>query len=187
MQSQCRALAGCYCYYADRTQLFNKVQNQYNTTEFSLLCVFTLKLGVLSIRRSTTGPLQKTPHSSIQQVPDEPYLSRHQTDDWKSWMQIIILIYHYTGASKVLCVYEIIRLLVASYIFLSSFGHTIFFYRKADYSLRRCAAVLIRLNLLSCVLPYVMKNELSLLLLCSTDQLLVYGDLLDHGYWTLEE
>lgn len=26
------ALAGCYCYYADRTQLFNKVQKQYNTT-----------------------------------------------------------------------------------------------------------------------------------------------------------
>lgn len=116
-------------------------------------------LGVLSIRRSTTGPSQKTPHSSLQQVPDEPYLSRHQTDEWKGWMQIIILIYHYTGASKAPWVHEIVRLLIASYIFLSGFGHTIFFDRKADYSVRRCAAVLIPLNLLSCVLPYVMKTD----------------------------
>ena len=46
---------------------------------------------------------------------------------------------------------------------------------------------LLLLSLLSRVLPYVMKNELSLLLLCSTDQLPVYGDLFEHGYWTLEE
>lgn len=153
------ALAACYCYYADRTQLFNKVQKNYNTTEFWILCAFTLALGVLSIGRSASGSSPKSPHPSIQLVPAPNYLSRHQTDEWKGWMQIVILIYHYTGASKVLWVYKIVRLLVASYIFLSGFGHTIYFQRKADYSLRRCAAVLIRLNLLSCILPYVMKTD----------------------------
>ena len=153
------ALALCYCYYADRTQLFEKVQKQFNATEFSSLCALAFVLGVVSLRRSATGASQKTPHSSQQQAPDETWLSRYQTDEWKGWMQVVVLIYHYTGASQILSVYEVIRLLVASYIFLSGFGHTIFFYRKADYSLRRSAAVLIRLNFLSCILPYLMKTE----------------------------
>ena len=153
------ALAISYCYYADRTPLFNKSQKQYMDKEFMSLCTVALILGVLSIRRSVIGPHN---NSSLQPAvgrTDEFALSRQQTDEWKGWMQFIILIYHYTGASKVLWIYEIIRLLVASYIFLSGFGHTVYFYRKADYSLRRCAAVLIRLNLLSCTLPYMMDTD----------------------------
>ena len=74
-------------------------------------------------------------------------------------MQFIILIYHYTGASRILWVYQVVRLLVASYIFMTGFGHTVFFYKRSDYSLRRSAAVLIRLNMLSCLLPYMMNTD----------------------------
>jgi len=151
-------MAICYCYYADRTQLFEKAQKQYETVNFVVLCSVCILLGLLSIRRSSTM-MRDTAESKTFRIIDEAFLSRHQTEEWKGWMQCAILIYHYTGASKILWIYEIIRLLVASYLFLSGFGHTIFFYKKADYSLRRCATVLIRLNMLSCILPYVMNTE----------------------------
>lgn len=143
------AMTICYCFFADRTQLWNKAQKQYTSTDFNTLCAVALLAGVLSIRRSTPPNVKA----------DQPFLSRDQTDEWKGWMQLVILIYHYTGASKVLWIYEIIRLLVASYLFMTGYGHTVFFYKKADYSLRRSASVLTRLNLLSCILSYVMKTD----------------------------
>ena len=113
-------------------------------------------VGVLSLRRSVASRSSKESHGEIV---DQPFLCRDQSDEWKGWMQFMILIYHYTGASKILWIYEIIRVLVASYLFMTGFGHTVFFYTKGDYSLRRFSAVLIRLNLLSCVLPYIMRTD----------------------------
>lgn len=144
------AFALGYCFFADRTHIFTKAQKEYSSFDFKLLCLITLTLGILSIRRSLS-PAQKTI--------DRSFLSRDQTDEWKGWMQFIILIYHYTGASKILEIYAVVRILVASYLFMTGFGHTIFFYQKGDYSLRRCASVLLRLNLLSSFLSYVMATD----------------------------
>ncbi|KAL6720411.1 hypothetical protein ACLMJK_002333 [Lecanora helva] len=152
------AFAICYCYYADRTHLFNKVHKHYHYGETQMVYAIAALLGMSSIRRSGTA-VERGSGMLQSQEPDRPFLSRDQTDEWKGWMQIIILIYHYTGASKILWVYQIVRLLVASYLFMSGFGHTIFFSKKADYSLRRGAAVLIRLNMLSCILPYLMETD----------------------------
>jgi len=140
-------LAVIYCFYADRTQVFNKSHKHFNINGFLLLCFVTAVLGYLTIRKSS------------ETATDQPFLFRDQTDEWKGWMQYAILIYHYTGASKISWIYGFIRITVASYLFMTGYGHTVFFIKKGDYSFKRVAGVLIRLNLLSCALPYMMKTE----------------------------
>ena len=142
------ALALCYCYVADRTHIFSKLNKQYSSKEFQLFSLAVTILGLISIRGSGASPPQRT-----------QFLSRDQTEEWKGWMQFVILIYHYTGASKTLWIYEFVRLLVASYLFMTGYGHAIFFYKKRDYSFTRVASVLIRVNLLSCLLPYIMRTD----------------------------
>ncbi len=151
-------LAACFCFCADRTQIFNKMHKQFSSAEFAALCWLTLAVGAFSLRRTTSGPAEPDPRVSST-PPDRPFLDRSQTDEWKGWMQFIVLIYHYTGGSKVLPIYKFVRVLVASYLFMTGFGHTQFFLKKRDYSFRRVAAVLLRLNFLSCLLPYVMWTD----------------------------
>lgn len=151
-------LAASYSYVADRTQVFSKMHKQFSADHFHAMCLITLALGVLSIRRSVQPLVLQGQRSTTKKI-DQPFLSRDQTDEWKGWMQFLILIYHYTGASSELGIYKIIRVLVAAYLFMTGFGHTVYFYRKGDYSLRRCAAVLLRINILSCVLPYFMRTD----------------------------
>ena len=145
-----------YSYLGDRTHVFNKIFKLYNGQDWWVFCFGIGFVGFLSIRPSVTPqrPNQEKPSNQ-----EQPFLSRDQTDEWKGWMQALILAYHYTGGSKVLWIYKFIRLLVASYLFMSGYGHAAYFYQKSDFSLKRVVAVLFRLNLLSCLLPWMMGTD----------------------------
>ena len=53
------------------------------------------------------------------------------------WMQLVILIYHMTGASQVVPLYMQMRVLVSSYLFLTGFGHLSFFWNGGTASFPR--------------------------------------------------
>ncbi len=51
--------------------------------------------------------------------PDGGFMNRDQTEEWRGWMQVIVLAYHYTGGSKVPWVYSGVRVLVGAYLFMT--------------------------------------------------------------------
>ncbi|KAK6601679.1 Cas1 domain-containing protein [Botrytis cinerea] len=153
------ALAICYCYYADRTQLFEKEHKQFHKREVLIASSAVLVAGLLSVRMNNPSSPSKGNHEVRAHAFDYGFLSRDQTDEWKGWMQFLILIYHYTHGSKTLWLFEIMRNLVAGYLFMTGYGHTMYFLRREDYSFKRVASVLIRLNMLTCALSYMMRTD----------------------------
>ncbi|KAJ9604546.1 hypothetical protein H2200_010659 [Cladophialophora chaetospira] len=149
------------CFVSDRTALLDKEAKVVDLTAFIWLAVIALLAGLATVARSqpTTTPVLESKNSTPER---HHILSRQQTEEWKGWMQIVILLYHYFGLSKVLWVYQFVRLLVSSYLFMTGFGHTTYFITTNDFSFRRAASVLLRNNLLNVILAFVMGTHYDL-------------------------
>ncbi len=64
-------------------------------------------------------------------------LSHNFGNIFTGWMQVVILIYHITGASKVTSIYMMIRLLVSAYLFLNGYGHFHFYWKQQQEQLQQ--------------------------------------------------
>lgn len=151
------------CYFCDRTNIFGKIQKQTSPSQFFFGMLFVI-IGSLF-----------TLHTSEKEL---PFLNRNQTDEWKGWMQIAILIYHYVGVSKTEYIYNYMRVCPTSYLFMTGFGHTCYFLKKGDYSFKRFVATMLRLNLLNVVLAYAMGNDYLLYYfapLCTWNFFVIFG------------
>ncbi|KAF5550888.1 o-acetyltransferase CAS1 [Fusarium napiforme] len=135
MQAGCLVLALLMCYYADRTQMMAKGSKLWQLKDFVALCIPCIAIMLATIRGIKSPVLEDL--SVDMQESDQPFLSRDQTDEWKGWIQALILIYHWTGAH----------------------GGSTYVLIRNDFSFNRVAATLLRLNILSCCLAYFMDTD----------------------------
>ncbi|XP_075810036.1 N-acetylneuraminate (7)9-O-acetyltransferase isoform X3 [Microtus pennsylvanicus] len=143
LQSFCKlGLIMAYFYMCDRANLFMKENKFYTHSSFFIPIIYILVLGIFYN--------ENTKETKV--------LNREQTDEWKGWMQLVILIYHISGASTFLPVYMHIRVLVAAYLFQTGYGHFSYFWVKGDFGIHRVCQVLFRLNFLVVVLCIVMDR-----------------------------
>ncbi|XP_063777469.1 N-acetylneuraminate 9-O-acetyltransferase isoform X2 [Pseudophryne corroboree] len=131
-----------YFYFCDRANLYMKENKFYTHSAFFIPITYILVLGVFYNEDTKETKL----------------LNREQTDEWKGWMQLVILIYHMSGASSFLPVYMHVRVLVAAYLFQTGYGHFSYFWLKGDFGLYRISQVVFRLNFLVVVLCIVMDR-----------------------------
>ena len=99
------------------------------------------------------------------------YLNRDMTEEWKGWMQILFVMYHYFEASEQ---YNSIRLYIAGYVWMTGFGNFSYYYIRQNFSLSRFFQMLWRLNFLSIVCCVVLNNSWMLYYICPM-----------HTLWTL--
>ena len=85
------SLVLAYVLLADRAGFFVKSAKTWNASVFAGLMGLLLFAGAWTWQRNTSG---------------SGFLNREQTDEWKGWMQVVILVYHFTGASSVMAVYN---------------------------------------------------------------------------------
>ncbi|XP_069959056.1 N-acetylneuraminate (7)9-O-acetyltransferase isoform X1 [Cherax quadricarinatus] len=131
-----------YFFLCDRTSLFMKENKYFSQLNFWLPLGYVFALGLFFTEDTSQTRL----------------LHRDMTDEWRGWMQLVILIYHMTGASQVLPIYMHIRVLVSAYLFLTGYGHFSYYWSGRDMGIVRYCQVMFRINFLVVILCLVMNR-----------------------------
>ncbi|GMY27958.1 protein REDUCED WALL ACETYLATION 2 isoform X1 [Fagus crenata] len=159
-----------YFYLCDRTDFFGSSSKSYNRDLFIFLYFLLI---IVSAITSFKIHNDKSPISGKSIL----YLNRHQTEEWKGWMQVLFLMYHYFAAAEI---YNAIRMFIAAYVWMTGFGNFSYYYVRKDFSLGRFAQMMWRLNFLVFFVCIVLNNSYMLYYICPMHTLftlMVYGAL----------
>ncbi|CAO2842236.1 unnamed protein product [Amaranthus hypochondriacus] len=159
-----------YFYVCDRTNILGFSTKNYNRDLF-------LFLYALLIIVSAMTSLKKHQDKSAFSGKSILYLNRHQTEEWKGWMQVLFLMYHYFAATEI---YNAIRVFIAAYVWMTGFGNFSYYYIRKDFSLARFAQMMWRLNFFVVFCCIVLNNDYMLYYICPMHTLftlMVYGAL----------
>ncbi|KAJ8602088.1 hypothetical protein CTAYLR_001642 [Chrysophaeum taylorii] len=80
---------------------------------------------------------------------DQIFLSRAQANEFKGWMQVAFVAYHYTNAQDL---YVPVRWFVSAYVWLTGFGNGVYFWESGNFTSKRFAQQLWRINFLCLLL-----------------------------------
>ncbi|KAK1281157.1 hypothetical protein QJS04_geneDACA004613 [Acorus gramineus] len=159
-----------YFYICDRTNLFGQSKKSYNRDLFLFLYFLLI---IVSAMTSFKIHHDKSAFSGKSIL----YLNRHQTEEWKGWMQVLFLMYHYFAATEI---YNAIRVFIAAYVWMTGFGNFSYYYVRKDFSLTRFAQMMWRLNFFVAFCCIVLNNNYMLYYICPMHTLftlMVYGAL----------
>ncbi|XP_012939674.1 protein REDUCED WALL ACETYLATION 2 [Aplysia californica] len=144
-----------FFYLCDYVKIFPQGLREYDRDTF-LFLVFMFLLVALVF---TVQPTQ------------DRILNRDQTEEWKGWMQVMFVWYHYFAAKEW---YNWVRVYIACYVWMTGFGNFSFFWIRKDFSGYRIVKMLFRLNFLVIFVVMVTDNEYMLYYICAM-----------HTYWFL--
>ncbi|XP_038718797.1 protein REDUCED WALL ACETYLATION 3-like isoform X2 [Tripterygium wilfordii] len=159
-----------YFFICDRTNILGDSTKTYNRDLFLFLYFLLI---IVSAMTSLKKHSDKSSFSGKSML----YLNRHQTEEWKGWMQVLFLMYHYFAATEM---YNAIRVFIASYVWMTGFGNFSYYYIRKDFSVARFAQMMWRLNFFVAFCCIVLNNDYTLYYICPMHTLftlMVYGAL----------
>ncbi|KAF4414614.1 O-acetyltransferase CAS1 [Fusarium acutatum] len=104
-----------YCYLADRTQILAKGNKEFIPQEVRILACICLIIALVTVRKTKSPRFPLLSNSNLAE--DTSVLSKDQIDEWKGWMLVTFLIYHWTGAPRNSPVEILNRLLISIGLF----------------------------------------------------------------------
>lgn len=149
-------------FICDRTNFFRQSDKEYSRDLF--LFIFVVLIIVCF-------------GTSVQKVRTPLLLNRPQTEEWKGWMQVLFLLYHYYEAKEA---YNAIRIFIAGYVWLTGYGNFSYYYKTKDFGIGRFCQMMWRLNFLVFFCCIVLNNSYMLYYICPMHTIftiLVYASL----------
>nr|XP_009393168.1 PREDICTED: protein REDUCED WALL ACETYLATION 4-like [Musa acuminata subsp. malaccensis] len=145
-----------YFYTCDRTDLFGESSKSYNRDIFFFLYFLLI---IVAAMTSFKIHHDTSPSSSKSVL----YLNRHQTEEWKGWMQVLFVMYHYFAAKEI---YNAIRVFIAGYVWMTGFGNFSYYYVRKDFSFARFCQMMWRLNFFVAFCCILLDNHYMLYYIC---------------------
>lgn len=134
-------------YACDRTTIFAKASKVQDPASFWAVWLVICVLALFTVTRISKPRI----------------LAREQTEEWKGWMQLQFLMYHYFVQVDL---YNAIRVYIAAYVWMTGYGNFLYYKKTGNFGAVRVAQTLFRLNFLVALICPLLRNEYMLYYIC---------------------
>jgi len=152
-----------YAYICEHHPPYPHADKNYDADIFFFLTFLLFVVSAFTWQKHIPDDSKNVPGAVKASNDKTEVLNRNQTEEWKGWMQFMFLLYHYYHAEDV---YNSIRIMITSYVWMTGFGNFSFFYLKADYGIIRVIQMLWRLNFLVLFLCFTQGTTFILYYIC---------------------